>query len=751
VFLAGGSGTGKSHLLESAPARLAAEVDGVRVANGSVVSGRYVSGLRGRSSGGASPVLGLLSTSVSLAQPALGPAIELVVQLAELGGAAREVVQGLASDDREVELADLLARLLRAVATEESGRPLVCLVDDADQLGGSWWVSLQFAFAQEIDGELPLVLVLGIDGPEALAMEEDVAESAGVGVARSLVKRNLADWRSLGPLDEDELIAWLGPMPETLARRILANAGSSPAEVAPLWDSLRKQGIVLHGDSGWRSTGPLRNLDYHADALTERISAQLRSTDAGTVEAAREVLACAALEGDVFTAEAVAAACGRDRDEVVDLLDDLSIDGAPSDGVVEELGAIEIEDLTREDSHHLWRYRFLRPLDRQVARKLIGDKGELIRIAALLAGHLARLYSNEVVQAAPVIARLYSQAGDTDSAARFHSLAYQAASHSALRLQCDLLLRADTDAWTEWDYRDASDVLLRACKELEGTWPLAVARELAERAETFARSAGSLGVMNVAWALQTRGRAEIHAGRREQAKSLLEEALRRTSHGSPMVHAYALMDLGILALYVDPDLTTAENRLEESLALMRRLHFRIAEGGCLYVLAEIAHLAEDDELALKRNDEALRIARGEGIEEDVASCSMQRGHIAHGRGEYDAARGLALSALEVKRKRGKRNEEATCLRLLGSIDFSQEDYRSACSHSREALAISLELGDLPAEAEARFLLAGAAGLAGEVDEARAEVERAAQIHRSTGSDEGLAECARLLDELDELG
>jgi tetratricopeptide (TPR) repeat protein len=716
------------------------------VASGGVVAGRYVSEVNVRPANQLSSVLELLSSAVSLGQPVFSPAVKLAIQLAELGNAAQQ----LTVSNQRVELSDLLARMLRAVAAEDPRCPLVCLVDDADLLDGSWWVSLQFDFGQEIVRELPLVLVLAVDGPSQLGPEEAEDDSVAVGVARSLVKRDLADWLSLDPLDEAELAAWLGPMPDRLVGQILANAGTSPAEIAPFWESLREQEIVERKDSGWWLAQPLQKLDYPADALAERILAALGSADPTSVDAARRVFACAALEGNVFTAEAVAATCELDRDEVIDLLDSVGPGGAAGEGIVEELGAVEIENLTRDDSHHLWRYRFLRPLDRQVAMKLLDDEGDRGRTAAVLAEHLSLLYANEVSQVAPVIARLYAQAGDGDAAAHFHSLAHQAASHAAIRLQCDLLLRADTDGWTASDYRDASGLLLWACRMLEGTRPLHIGLELAERAEVLARSAGEAGAMNLALALANQGRLEGHAGNPERARKLLEEALRRSHHGSPMVRATALMDLGRLAFLVDGDVSIAYQHLEESLTIMRRLRIRNGECACLYELAEIAYLAADDDLAMQKNEEALRIARGIADEVEEASCLLQRGNIAHGRGEYDIARDAALSGLELKRKYRKRMGEAKCLRLLGMIEFDNGDYASARSYARRALSMQEDLGDVAAEAETLVLLAGIDCAVGELAEARGAVDRAAEIYRDLGHKEDIAECDRLLGEFDQL-
>src|SRR5918997_1279443 len=70
-----------------------------------------------------------------------------------------------------------------------------------------------------------------------------------------------------------------------------------------------------------------------------------------------------AVGGGVSTADAVARVLRRDRDEVIDLLDDMLIhDDEHPEGVVHEAGSLDVAD-DRGATRHLWLYRFDAALD----------------------------------------------------------------------------------------------------------------------------------------------------------------------------------------------------------------------------------------------------------------------------------------------------------------------------------------------------------------------------------------------------
>jgi AAA ATPase domain len=163
VFLAGGPGSGRSFWSDTVERRLI----NARVVAGGFQDGEYVPRNTERRQALSADDASLI-TSVAALGTLLGPVAALVGGLITVSVAARGVLAELRQRGRVVGLHELLPRLLRAAAHEDSTRPLVCLIDDADMAEGNWWASLLLSFAQEIELELPLVLVMGVDGPAEL-------------------------------------------------------------------------------------------------------------------------------------------------------------------------------------------------------------------------------------------------------------------------------------------------------------------------------------------------------------------------------------------------------------------------------------------------------------------------------------------------------------------------------------------------------------------------------------------------------
>src|SRR5439155_24696635 len=130
---------------------------------------------------------------------------------------------------------------------------------------------------------------------------------------------------------------------------------------AQQWSDWCRRGVVLQDEieGRWRfaTGGRERALDPIGEVLGHRLKRLLGTIDLRTLDRARELLACAALEGRHFTADAIARALRRDRDEVIDLLDDtLTRDDSRPDGMLTEVGSVSLRDETGE--RHLWLYCF---------------------------------------------------------------------------------------------------------------------------------------------------------------------------------------------------------------------------------------------------------------------------------------------------------------------------------------------------------------------------------------------------------
>ena len=126
----------------------------------------------------------------------------------------------------------------------------------------------------------------------------------------------------------------------------------------------------------------------------------------------RELLSLAALEGRQFTAEAVAHALGRERDEVVDYLDDVLVER----GLVEEVGLITIG--SEQGDQHLWQYRFASELDRLTLRQR-SPATRWRELSGRLAEGLVAAYGIAGDFISATLARLFEAAGNAELASRF--------------------------------------------------------------------------------------------------------------------------------------------------------------------------------------------------------------------------------------------------------------------------------------------------------------------------------------------
>jgi hypothetical protein len=127
------------------------------VIDGRFETGRYVPGEDAPAVAASltSLVGGLLS-----AGGVIQPVLSIVGQIVSLGGAVGDLAGRMTADGRSENPIGLVPRLLRAAAEE---RPTVCLIEQADEAEEGWWGDVVSALAQEVSGELPLLLVLSVD------------------------------------------------------------------------------------------------------------------------------------------------------------------------------------------------------------------------------------------------------------------------------------------------------------------------------------------------------------------------------------------------------------------------------------------------------------------------------------------------------------------------------------------------------------------------------------------------------------
>jgi hypothetical protein len=156
---------------------------------------------------------------------------------------------------------------------------------------------LILGLARRVNQQLPLVLILGLDGPRQLGDHHD-DQPDSLYVARRLTGEGLASWHSLLPVDPERLRHYTGPASHDVLTSLLRITGGEPLWAGALWREWQRDGVLRDvAPDGWRFAAGRREvvLDEVDELLGFRLK-QLVGEDVKRLEHARSVLECAALE-----------------------------------------------------------------------------------------------------------------------------------------------------------------------------------------------------------------------------------------------------------------------------------------------------------------------------------------------------------------------------------------------------------------------------------------------------------------------
>ena len=186
-------------------------------------------------------------------------------------------------------------------------------------------------------------------------------------------------------------------------------------------------------------------------------------------------------------------------------------------------------------------------------------------------------------------------------------------------------------------------------------------------------------------------------GHYDEGRGWLEEALALGRSAEPCHRAKALTGAGVLAL-LQCNYGRAEARLEESLALYRRM----------------------------------------GDRRGVASALQFLGSVARERGLYTRAEAYHVESLALWRELGNDAEGARSLNSLGFAAWLQQKYDRVAELCTEPLKMFRRLGDVQGRVWALINLGSAALYGGDLDRAETQLEESLAISRRAGYSEGVA-------------
>jgi tetratricopeptide (TPR) repeat protein len=706
VFVAGDSSAGRRALLRGWAAGLEHARPRPTVIGGAFEAGVYVPWERDR--GAAAKAISTLEGLVSIGKSVSSlselilppPLVRVLGHVLSKSDAALELSHhALAEPDR----ADASLLVLVALRRLCDDGPVVCLIEAADATADGLWADLASLLARRVARDMPLLLILSIDGPELLGPHDD-DESDALNVARQLTSDDVdvATWQWLAPLTPREIESWVGPAaPEVLSWLVDATDGEAGA-IAELWHAWRAQGVVEDVTGGrWRfvTTAHARLFDTSEHGFEARLRA-LTGGDLNAIARATKTLGCAALEGRRFTAAAVAAALAHDVDDTIDYLDEtLAIDGERADGFVVDDGFETIED--EHGTRHLAMYRFARDVDWRISRRHGLSDAEERHLGPRLARAMASAYGGQASRVAYSLARLCSAAGDADNARHFGRMANIGTNRQVLVWRARRALSAG-DPIDPAERRRVSQLLIAASDTVYDGGELREALALAEAGHRLAELRS-----DAARALYLAAVAMVELREHDPARQALNRA------------EQLYLELG--------------DRHARAATREKRAEIDLAEGHLDHAGTELHAV-----LAIHR---ALGDRRGEAI----AQHQLARLKVAQD--ALDVARAGLSAALALYREAGDPYGEALSRLEIAEIDWRLGHPDRARSDLRSVLALFRQLGSRMWEGHARFTLALIDASQGREERARRELTALVALFREVGDPASEAACRSALDGL----
>jgi tetratricopeptide (TPR) repeat protein len=399
-------------------------------------------------------------------------------------------------------------------------------------------------------------------------------------------------------------------------------------------------------------------------------------------------------------------------------------DGRP-DGLVVDLGFLKLTD-PQGEPQFVSRYEFVSALHWQALRRYGLGPSEIVERSERYAWALTKVYAPEPTRVAPLIATLLHAAGKHQAAADFDRQADFDTTLAAQRRHALAVLNMPTDGWDQWDYVQATVLLLRAAKTMQHTSPLRETLVVYEGAAAFAQRAD----LRPEWATALLGRGVLHfeLGESAQAGQVLAAARGLARElGERATAAEAAYRLGVVNRWRG-NLAAARRDLEEALDNYRRLGSRGNEAVTRQGLGMVAFDEGDLVVAREQLTAALEILRRlRGHQQQTALCWQSLARVDYRDGDLAAAAAKGREALRLVREIDDRVNEASVWHLLGLITTDQGDLEAAADHFDRALTLQRQLGDMHGQAATFGGLGIVAMRRGELGEARGHLVRALRL------------------------
>lgn len=613
-----------------------------------------------------------------------GPWVSLAAQLLAIAG----------GDEVDLDGGDDPRSLFRLVRKAARRGPLLLAVEYLDR-GEAPWIDLLRMLADEIVQDLPVLLLVTLDAPAPLDGLTKRRHTEPTRLAEELVKQVSAQAHYLDSVTAGEIAASLAPAAPEIGERLHHLSDGDPLIVQAVWEEWVEQGAVAQDeDSAWRIApgrmgqrwvyGDVRD---HARGLLADLLEGWDDPSPFSIGQAERILNCAAVEGEIFTAPAVAAVMGIEDDDLVDFFDDCLVGDEETNGVLVDEGFAYVDS-----QRSLCQYRFARPYLHHVWAKYPRDEAQRREWSGQLADQLERLYYPVDYLIAKTLFDLFEVAGMPDRAEAYRRRRGVPSDIEALRWHARLLIEATPDEDVFGTYRlfeTGFELADRIAKERHDLWQEGYdfTVELRRRAE-LVNDRGYLAraYEYMAWHQHLGGFSDEALPMARQFVAISED------QGDSFGEARGLNLMGAV-LFGLGDYAGSREAVERALAIDEAIygpdHFNVATilnslGTVLWKLGDYTEARAVHERALAVREAAF------GLHHPYVANSLNSlGLVLNSLGDYAGTRAAYERALAIYEMTygSTSSHVATCLSNLGAVLDNLGDYAGALPAQERALAI----------------------------------------------------------------
>jgi tetratricopeptide (TPR) repeat protein len=351
--------------------------------------------------------------------------------------------------------------------------------------GRQFWFDVIESLAVEAMNGLPIFMIVSVAAGLGKEFSLDPLHS-DISASES---RGVLTRYPLRPVASSDFTAWAGDADDRVVEQLLAASDRRVEWADALWHDWVEGGVVGRStDVGaWRFVDTGVATPSITDVIDKRLAELLAARgQSQQFRPARLLLACAALEGEEFTAEAAALVARWDPDAAIDLLDDVVSGGfGASTGLVDEAPAIRVN--YGGDEVIRWRYRFDASSYSSALAMFGLTPAERLRYAERYTHVLQRLFPDPPGAVAFSLSTLSSRVGKHRQATTWARRASFTADRSIVRERVRYRMESDRTGWDRTEYAACLSELMNAGETLRFSDPASNVMAIYEDALKIAR------------------------------------------------------------------------------------------------------------------------------------------------------------------------------------------------------------------------------------------------------------------------